>query len=465
MSSFSKKNNLIQKYSLLVIDVVVAVVSFVISYLLRYGSFHKFRIAGGVAFVSLIVFCVIFELLLDWNHYIFKRGFFDELMAVLKYDILMLISVGFSIFALKQGHVFSRILFGILAIVLYIMTYMSHILFKKWMYRFYRRSNSADKVLVITESTQIDQLMEDIQRDNAWSYRVTELIFTDKTDVSEYHGIPVSSGDSLAQHAIDVVLIHLPDAKPDKLESYLNYFETMGVECNITLLNLNRKTSAQSMGSFAGHVVATYSPNVIDYRRRFIKRLFDIIGAIIGLMIAAILTPFIALAIAVDSRGPILYSQIRVGKNGRRFKIYKFRSMYKDADARKQALMAENEMSGLMFKMENDPRITRVGRFLRKTSLDELPQFYNILRGDMSLIGTRPPTEEEFEHYNAYYRRRLSITPGLSGLWQVSGRSDINDFDEVVKLDLEYIDNWSLSLDFKILLQTIAVVAVGRGSK
>ena len=136
-----------------------------------------------------------------------------------------------------------------------------------------------------------------------------------------------------------------------------------------------------------------------------------------------------------------------------------------DAEERKKELDKENEMSGLMFKMTNDPRVTKVGEFIRKTSLDELPQFWNIVKGDMSLVGTRPPTEDEFNEYNQYYRRRISMTPGLTGLWQVSGRSDIEDFDEVVQLDLRYIDHWSLTLDLKIILQTIAVVFKGRGAK
>lgn len=145
--------------------------------------------------------------------------------------------------------------------------------------------------------------------------------------------------------------------------------------------------------------------------------------------------------------------------------MYKFRSMYIDAEERKKELMKQNEVQGLMFKMDKDPRITRVGNFIRKTSIDELPQFWNVVRGDMSLVGTRPPTEDEFEQYNIYYRRRLSITPGLTGLWQVSGRSNIKDFEEVVKLDLKYIDEWSLKQDVKILLQTVGVVLFRRGSK
>ncbi|MDO4304705.1 MAG: sugar transferase, partial [Bacillota bacterium] len=143
----------------------------------------------------------------------------------------------------------------------------------------------------------------------------------------------------------------------------------------------------------------------------------------------------------------------------------KFRSMYIDAEERKKELQKQNEMQGLMFKMENDPRITRVGKFIRKTSIDELPQFYNVVKGDMSLVGTRPPTADEFEKYNQYYRRRISMTPGLTGLWQVSGRSEIDDFDDVVKYDLRYIDSWSLTLDIKILFKTIWVVFAGKGSR
>ncbi len=209
----------------------------------------------------------------------------------------------------------------------------------------------------------------------------------------------------------------------------------------------------------------TYAIQQMDNRRGMIKRLIDIIGSLAGLLITGIFYPFVALMIKLDSKGPVVFSQIRIGKNGRRFKIYKFRSMYTDAEERKKELSAQNEMQGLMFKIEDDPRITKVGKFLRKTSIDELPQFFNVLKGDMSLVGTRPPTEDEFEKYTPYYRRRLCMTPGLTGLWQVSGRSNVEDFDDVVKYDLHYIDHWSLSLDIKILFQTVLVVLFGKGAK
>jgi exopolysaccharide biosynthesis polyprenyl glycosylphosphotransferase len=189
------------------------------------------------------------------------------------------------------------------------------------------------------------------------------------------------------------------------------------------------------------------------------------VGGLIGSILTIILTIFIAPAIRLESPGPVFFSQVRIGKNGRRFRIYKFRSMYVDAEKRKAELLQCNEMKGLMFKMKNDPRVTKVGRFLRKTSLDEFPQFFNVLKGDMSLVGTRPPTETEFYQYENRHKRRLALKAGVTGLWQVSGRSDIDDFEDVVKLDLEYIDNWSLKLDIRILLKTIGVVLFGKGAE
>jgi exopolysaccharide biosynthesis polyprenyl glycosylphosphotransferase len=242
-------------------------------------------------------------------------------------------------------------------------------------------------------------------------------------------------------------------------------FEEMGVTTHYNLELPDVGKAATNVGDFLDYSVITYTMFHTSYKRLFIKRVIDILGGIVGIILTGIITLFLAPAIKLDSPGPVFFSQVRIGKNGRRFKIYKFRSMYTDAEERKKELEAQNEMNGLMFKMENDPRVTKVGKFIRKTSLDEFPQFLNVLKGDMSLVGTRPPTENEFKQYNEHYRRRLSMTPGLTGLWQISGRSDIEDFDEVVKLDLRYIDNWSLTEDFKILLKTVGVVLFGRGAK
>lgn len=239
----------------------------------------------------------------------------------------------------------------------------------------------------------------------------------------------------------------------------------MGVDTHYCMELPGMNAERSKVDDFGGYSVLTYTRFRSSYKRLLIKRVMDIFGGLIGMVITLFFFPFVAIAIKLDSPGPVLFSQIRIGRNGRRFKIYKFRSMYMDAEERKKELEKQNEIQGLMFKMENDPRITKVGKFIRKTSIDELPQFYNVVKGDMSLVGTRPPTEDEFEKYNQYYRRRISMTPGLTGLWQVSGRSNIEDFDDVVKYDLKYIDGWSLTLDVKILLRTVWVVIAGRGSK
>ncbi|NLJ97232.1 MAG: exopolysaccharide biosynthesis polyprenyl glycosylphosphotransferase, partial [Clostridiales bacterium] len=215
----------------------------------------------------------------------------------------------------------------------------------------------------------------------------------------------------------------------------------------------------------SGYNVLTFTARMFTRSQLMIKRLVDIMGGLVGSILTIILTIIIAPAIYIDSPGPIFFSQVRIGKNGRRFRIYKFRSMKPDAEQQKKKLLAMNEVNGFMFKLTDDPRITKVGHILRRTSLDEFPQFFNILKGDMSLVGTRPPTEKEFLQYEGRHKRRLALKSGLTGLWQVSGRSDIKDFEDVVKLDLEYIDNWSLMMDVKILLKTVGVVLFGKGSR
>jgi len=186
--------------------------------------------------------------------------------------------------------------------------------------------------------------------------------------------------------------------------------------------------------------------------------LFDLAGGIVGLFVLILLYPFLAVAIKLTSKGPVLFKQVRVGKNGKRFVIYKFRSMAADAEKRKKELEKLNECDGAVFKIKDDPRVTRIGKIMRKLSLDELPQVFNVLKGEMSLVGTRPPTPDEVAKYQKWHHRRISIRPGITGLWQVSGRNKISNFDEIVRLDLKYIDNWSIWLDIKIIFKTVIVL-------
>lgn len=470
MNQFNRKYKLIETYSLLLIDLLCVIGAYACA-LFFYRHKHGISTTDYMLCLLLMLFCLLYTLVIDWNREFFGRGYYVEAVAILKYELTMIIAAGFVLFLIKQANNTSRGVFICFVFSNFILTYIAHVSFKKYMRTVYRSGRSSDKVLIVTVSDKIGKVVQGLKDDDSWSYKVMGFAIMDK-DMSgeQIDGIPVvaNSNDFLdnVQHSeLDVVFIHLPDYNREEIRNMIINFEKMGVICHYSVDIMGLDMPGKSAGKFAGHMVITYAAAVFDYRRMLVKRCMDILGGIVGIIITAVLTPCIALAIKLDSKGPVFFSQIRIGKNGRRFKMYKFRSMYMDAEERKKELMDQNEVQGLMFKMERDPRITKVGSFLRKTSLDELPQFFNVLKGDMSLVGTRPPTVDEFEQYSIQYRRRLSITPGLTGMWQVSGRSDIKDFDEVVKLDLQYIDNWSLSLDFKILLQTIGVVLFHKGSK
>ncbi|MEN8905450.1 MAG: sugar transferase [Clostridiales bacterium] len=263
----------------------------------------------------------------------------------------------------------------------------------------------------------------------------------------------------IKEYTIDEIIFALPKNYVGEVEKYVVMCETMGITVRMIVDLFDLKLSKTHIANIGGLPFFTFHTVSLNPFQLLLKRFLDIMGAISGLTITSILGVFIFIAIKIDSKGPVLFSQKRVGLNGRIFDCYKFRSMYIDAEERKKELMKENEMKdNFMFKMKNDPRITKVGNFIRKTSLDELPQFWNVLRGEMSLVGTRPPTIDEVKLYKTGHRRRISIKPGITGLWQVNGRSSITDFEDVVKLDTSYIDNWSLMMDFKILLRTILVV-------
>ncbi|PSN16670.1 sugar transferase [filamentous cyanobacterium CCT1] len=213
----------------------------------------------------------------------------------------------------------------------------------------------------------------------------------------------------------------------------------------------------------SGNVAPDISVAIIHPSAKcLIKRSIDILGALAGLVILSLIVVPVALAIKLDSPGPIFYAQKRYGLQGRPFTIWKFRSMVQNADLLKQTV--SNQAQGLIFKNENDPRITRVGRLLRKTSLDEFPQFWNVLKGDMSLVGTRPPTEDEVSRYSPHHWRRLEVKPGMTGQWQISGRSAIKDFEEIVHLDLQYQDVWSPLYDLQVIVKTITVLFDRRGA-
>lgn len=455
----NQKNKIIEVYGLWFADLVSVGISFILATYIRFGNFKDMgdkEIHFQVCLVFLL-FCTIYSFFIDWNRNFLKRNVWKEAYAIIQYNAIMILVTQTIMYFLKWADVFSRLVTVYFAVINIAVSFLIHILIKKAMLIHYSSEITKIKVLVITQKAMEKEVVEKLTKNLDVNFQIVEVVPVEEM-----------AKDFLEQAtlmALDEVFIYAPDLPQKKAQTIINSFDEMGVNSHYCVELPGTQSERSKIESFGNFSVITYTRFQSSYKRLLIKRVMDIAGGIIGMAITLIFFPFVALAIKIDSPGPVLFSQVRIGRNGRRFKIYKFRSMYLDAEERKKELEKQNEIQGLMFKMENDPRITKVGRFIRKTSIDELPQFYNVVKGDMSLVGTRPPTADEFEKYNQYYRRRISMTPGLTGMWQVNGRSDVENFDDVVKYDLEYIDNWSLTLDMKILLRTIWVVIAGRGSK
>jgi len=267
----------------------------------------------------------------------------------------------------------------------------------------------------------------------------------------------------LAENTIDQVVITLPWQYQRKIERLVTESEATGVRTRVVPDLFQLSLGGVDVEDLNGIPLIGVKRSSLTGLNQVLKRGFDLTLASVGALLTAPLWGLIAVAIKLDSPGPVLFRQTRVGRDGRTFTFYKFRSMRVGAEAELGALRSQNEADGPLFKIRDDPRVTRVGRIIRRTSLDEMPQVINVLRGEMSLVGPRPPIPEEVELYREWHRRRLAIQPGMTGLWQVSGRSDLS-FDEMVLLDIYYDENWSLPQDLMILLRTIPQVFFGDGA-
>lgn len=458
----------------LIVDLCSLIVSMGLAFWLRYGIFYG-RFEHGDQ-IWLLVFAValygLMFVLMDFSHHFFRRGMFDEFVSVVKSEVIFSAVLILALFVMHRSADLSRLVFGYQIVINTVVMYAARVIFKQYMVKVYRNSRHSNRLLVVTSSDQAENVLENLKEYNEWNRTIAGLVLTDTAQVGEINEIPVvAHSEDFLNYVIrnDVDEVFIIDDKMMRtplMDEWVRELEQMGIIVDVNIdafdLSISGKKTLNRVGKYA---VVSFARNLFSTRQMIAKRVLDIAGSLVGMVILGIATIFVAPAIKLDSPGPVFFGQTRVGKNGRKFTFYKFRSMYKDAEARKKELMASNEVKGLMFKMEDDPRITKVGKFIRKTSIDELPQFWNVLRGDMSLVGTRPPTVDEFEHYEAKHKCRLSMTPGLTGLWQISGRSDIKDFDEVVRLDMQYIDNWSILKDIKILILTVKVVLTGRGSR
>ena len=465
-----EKRSWLKHLDFTVLDILCTQIAYVIAYVIRFRTLslpYFIDIYERLAVVMILIqICVIF--FTEPYKDILKRDKLQELKAVITTCSLNFFVLILYTFSVQMGTAYSRFVLYLLWAVSIPLCYLEHILWKRIIRSRVVSDKSRAVMILLTSNNNVEAVIREFEKNRYRNFVIKGIVVMDRDRKGEtIRDVPVVANvgdfmEYIRTHVVDEVFINGNDIEQNE-ELSAKLLE-MGVTVHIKLMHEAQIMPSKVVEKCGSYLVLTSSMNIATPRQLFIKRLTDIVGAIVGLVFTAIAFIIFAPIIKIQSPGPVFYSQVRVGKNGRRFKLYKFRSMYLDADARKAELMEKNKMDGFMFKMEDDPRIIPIGRFMRKYSIDELPQFFNILKGDMSLVGTRPPTEDEFVQYEAHHRARLGIKPGLTGMWQVSGRSNITDFEEVVALDTAYISNWNLSMDFRILLKTILVVLKGNGA-
>ncbi len=468
-----------------IVDLFCLYLAYFLAYVIRHGALdcELADIYVQMCYV-LGITSLCMTVLLESHKNILHRGYLKEFKAVLLQSILVGISSSTYLFLAKPAESFSRATWSWCMLLYCILMYVTHIIWKKVIIHIGSNMAVPRAVLLVASSEQgAKSMLARIREKQIGALKIVGFGLKETTEQTsekkQIDNMPVVAVgekeilDYIQSYWVEEILIQNSSLNPMS-EDFIDKCELMGVTVHVCLDIETNAEKVQIVERFYGFSVLTSCIRSATVTQAFIKRVIDILGSLVGLLVTGILVIFVGPLIYFASPGPIFFAQERVGCGGRKFKIYKFRSMYMDAEERKKDLMDQNQMKGLMFKMDADPRIIGsgpdgmrkgLGWFIRKTSIDEFPQFWNVLKGDMSLVGTRPPTVNEWEEYDYHHRSRLAIKPGITGLWQVSGRSEITDFEEVVKLDLQYIRNWSLSEDIKILFRTVLVVLGGVGSK
>ena len=429
--------------------------------------------------ILLVIFDFITVFFLRSYKNILQRNRWQELVEVIKHVSFVELILLLYEYVTKEADVLSRTVFLLSWGIAVVCSWIVRIAWKDVIRRRMQQQRHKSNMLIISDSEHIAACIKKIREKEYREFEITAVALLDEdapperidANISIIYGYEPLM-EYVRQDIVDEVYIDTFKNK-EELEKLTDLFLRMGITVHIGMGFLPENLPNRFMEKIGMCQAITTTIKTASGAEITIKRLMDIAGGLVGLTLTGIAYLFVAPAIKKASPGPVFFKQQRVGKNGRTFYIYKFRSMYLDAEDRLKELMAQNEMQGLMFKMENDPRIIGsekgpgkgIGNFIRKTSIDELPQFWNILKGDMSLVGTRPPTVSEYEQYDLHHKIRLSMKPGLTGMWQTSGRSEITNFEDVVKLDTEYIENWSLGLDILLLFKTIKVVLDRKGSK
>ena len=461
-------------------DLLTAVLSFLAAYYLRlllfpvirylYPQGRETELTDYRLLVALVA-VVWGVLLLRLGQYVALRytSLWAEYRAVGQITILGGLLLAATAFLLKVPLP-PRTLFAIFLVVNFVALAAERTLLHFFLHWLHRHGQDRKSVLVVGGGLRAQRFLQassdqgDLGLDVAGFIDVGPDRLAEGFDRTKYLGADDDLRDVLHRHPVDEVLVALPVDAIVKVRSVLAVCEEEGVQARVLGDLFGTNGTRMRADHVRGIPVLTFYTVPTQEWQLLAKRLIDIVISALLLVLLAPLFAVIAVAIKLTSPGPVFYEWKVMGLNKQPFTSWKFRTMVPNADALKAQLMARNEMSGPVFKIKNDPRITPVGRILRKLSLDELPQFYSVLKGDMSVVGPRPPLVTEVYRFENWHRRKLSMRPGITCLWQVSGRSGITDFDDWARLDLEYIDNWSLALDFKIMLKTVPAVLFGRGA-
>ena len=467
----------------MLLDILSLHVAFLFAYMIRYGwelSFHNPDYYNLALVLTLADIAVLVAN--DSLKNVLKRSLYHESSCTVKHTFLVMAIAMLYLFAMKASAVYSRIFIAVFTVCYAVLAWLFRLGYKAYLLHCKRKADNPT-LYIISTCDRVDEVVHRYLSEKVAQYRMIGICLLDLDQTgTEIMGIPINTTQEnvlsyLCREWVDEVLISVPSHHAYPADMVDKLVE-MGIVVHIEMEKSTRlEWQRQEVEKIAGRQVLTVGLSMASPLQIFLKPGLDIIGGIVGCLLTLLLTIIIGPMIYIKSPGPIFFAQTRVGKNGKQFKMYKFRSMYLDAEERKAELMAENRVgSGLMFKLEYDPRIIGcerlpdgtvkkgIGNFIRDYSLDEFPQFWNCLKGDISLVGTRPPTVDEWEKYELHHRARLAIKPGITGMWQVSGRSDITDFEQVVELDKKYIREWNFGLDIKLLLMTVKAVIHKDGS-
>lgn len=453
-------------------DMCILAMSFAIAFYVR-NLFGRNLYPLSHYFFTMVIFVVI------WSGFLYGFGLYRSfrlkkiyqiLFEMLKSAVGSILIFGCVCYFLKSYSI-SRSLI-ILAFSFGLLFLFVEKLFLICFLRYFRkRGLNYRNLLIVGSGHKAAYFIRNIKRNKEFGFNIIGVIAKDKKDVGGFVsgckiiGVIDDINNIILNNVVDQVVFIVPKTWLFLIEKPIKFCELLGIEINIAIDFFGSKLQKIDQASMFGIPLISLKRNSYSFLELSIKRFIDIILSFIAICLFSPIFVLAAILIKFDSKGSVLFSQVRCGLKGRKFNIYKFRTMTENAESQMDSLKKYNEMSGPAFKMQNDPRITKVGKILRKYSIDELPQLWNVLIGDMSMVGPRPPLPDEVSKYNYWQRRKLSKRPGITCLWQISGRNNINSFNQWLKLDLEYIDNWSLMFDFRILLRTIPAVFFGIGAK